>query len=249
MVEEKHKKYTLIMGATSEIGEEFIKSNIEKKYILIEHPREKTKLESLITNYKVNAISYYIDIRSVSKIEDIFKIINGRKFEIDAFLYLIGINHLIQALDITEEIWDEIMDTNIKGCFFATREIAKNMIMNKIEGRIINISSQHGIIGNIQRVAYCSSKAALINMTKALAIEWADYGIRINSIAPTFIINDKNRDFLMNGLSRRKYLNNIPLKEYCTSEEIARLITYLISPENKMITGQTVVVDGGWTIK
>lgn len=243
--------YTLIVGSTSEIAIEFIKSNVEKnkKYILTDLEEKCGELSKRIEELKVEAYIFPLDVTNIREIERLFFYISENKMIISEVIYVAGINYLLDAINMTEEIWDKVLSVNLKGCFFVMKEAAKNMIVNDIKGSMVNISSQHGIVGNEQRAAYCASKAGIINLNKALAIEWSQYNIRVNSVSPTFILYDKNRDLLMSEKFKRSFLKNIPLRSYCNSRDVVNAIKFLLSEENQMITGHNLVVDGGWTIK
>src|SRR5699024_6700849 len=103
-------------------------------------------------------------------IESVFNEILKDEMVIDELIYCAGINYLSDAISITEDIWDKVMAVNLKGCFFVMKEVAKNMILNDNKGCMVSIGSQHGMVGNFDRAAYCSSKAGLINLNKVLAL-------------------------------------------------------------------------------
>ena len=243
--------HTLIVGSTSEIAIEFIKNNIEKnkKYILTDLEEKCEELRNIVKELKVEAHIFPLDVLNIKEIETLFCKISESRIIISEVIYVAGINYLVDAIDMSEEIWDKVISVNLKGCFFVMKEAAKNMIVNDVEGSMVNISSQHGVVGNIQRAPYCASKAGIINLNKSLAIEWAQYNIRVNSVSPTFILYDKNKNLLMSDKFKRSYLRNIPLRSYCSSKDVVSAINFLLSKENKMITGHNLVVDGGWTIK
>jgi 2-deoxy-D-gluconate 3-dehydrogenase len=188
-------------------------------------------------------------VRNVENIHKMMQDIREQGLFVKDFLYAIGINMLIPAFDITEEIWDKIMDINLRGYFFACQEVAKSMIQNENGGSIVGISSQHGIVANIDRTPYCTSKAGMIHLTKALALEWAKYNIRVNCVAPTFIRFEANENYLDSVMCQKQYLNQIPIHRYATPKDVANAVKFLLSEKSNMMTGQAVVLDGGWTIK
>ena len=122
------------------------------------------------------------------------------------------------------------------------------MVQQK-SGCIINVASQHGVVGNRMRAPYCASKAGLINLTRALALEWAEYGIRVNAISPTYVINDQNSTFLMSPEFVEDIRQNLPLGQPASAEDVAWGICYLASPKARMVTGHNLMVDGGWTAR
>lgn len=241
--------YSLIVGATSEIAKEFIKQNPGKKYILTEIPKNYDALKQFIEEIQIDGTAFVLDVKNIREIEDLFQKFNREDVKIEELIYIAGINYLCEAVQTTEAIWDEVNAINLKGCFFVMKEAGKNMILHNVKGRIVNIASQHGMVGNLNRAAYCASKAGLINLNKVLALEWAPYGIRVNSVSPTFILYNKNEEFFMNAMAKKEYLKNIPMKRYCNAQDVSNAISFLLAEENEMITGHNLVVDGGWTIK
>jgi NAD(P)-dependent dehydrogenase (short-subunit alcohol dehydrogenase family) len=121
------------------------------------------------------------------------------------------------------------------------------MIQRGKGGRIISTASQVGLVGYTERVAYCASKAGVINMTRVLAIEWARHGITVNAIAPTFVNTPLVAALLEAEEVRREVLSRIPLGRLAEPEDIVGAVLYLASPAAAMVTGHTLVVDGGWT--
>lgn len=242
-------KYTMIVGALSEIGKCLLSAKSNMKYILTEKEESYNELLSFVNMNQIDADIFALDVSNIKNIQEVFDKINKKELQIEALVYIPGKNYLCEAISVTEEIWDDIINVNLKGCFFVMQEVGKNMICHETKGSIVNISSQHGVVGNINRAPYCSSKAGLLNLNKVLSLEWSKFGIRVNSVSPTFIIYEKNYDFLMSSYSKREYLKNIPLHSYCEPKDITNAIRFLLSEDSKMITGHNLVVDGGWTIK
>jgi 2-deoxy-D-gluconate 3-dehydrogenase len=116
-------------------------------------------------------------------------------------------------------------------------------------GSIVNIASQHGIVGNDMRAPYCASKAGVINLARELALEWAKYNIRVNCVSPTFVMTEKNKKMLTDNINFKKTLTSIPMGRYCTPLDVAQSVLFLSSPLASLITGHNLVVDGGYTIR
>jgi 2-deoxy-D-gluconate 3-dehydrogenase len=114
-------------------------------------------------------------------------------------------------------------------------------------GCIINMASVMGVIGYSQRAAYCSSKAGVVNLTRVLCFEWAEYNIRVNAIGPTFVDTTLTRPMFQDPVVREDILRRTPLGRLATTDEIAAAVVYLASPGAAMVSGHTLVVDGGWT--
>ena len=244
---EKETKYTLAVGAGSGIFDAYRKLAPEKHYILMDLPEKIAMLKKHIGDPEHRLQYLELDVRDIKEIRRAFSEIGDRP--IGELMYLAGINYFADALDVTEEIWDDILRINLKGCFFVMQETARNMIRHGISGSMVNISSQHGIVGNTRRAPYCASKAGLLNMNRVLALEWAAFGIRINAVAPTFILYPCNEELLMEKNFKKKNLREIPLNRYCTAEDIAGAVDFLLSDKSRMMTGQSMILDGGWTIK
>lgn len=133
-------------------------------------------------------LRFPLDVRNVEEIANVVDLVEAELGPIDVLVNSAGINFPQYALDVDERTWDHICDVNTKGLFFVCQEVGRRMI-NKGLGdyAIVNIASQMGLVGYERRAVYCASKAAVVNLTKVLAIEWAMYGIRVNAVAPTFV--------------------------------------------------------------
>jgi 2-deoxy-D-gluconate 3-dehydrogenase len=147
---------------------------------------------------------------------------------------------------LTEENWDDHYNTNIKGGFFMAQKVAPIM-MEKKWGRIVFISSQSGLVGIPGQPVYCSTKGAVIQVVRTLGVEWAKYGITVNSVAPTFVETNLTRKRLQNEEFLKFVLGKIPAGKLADVEDIAAAVVFLASEEAKMINCHTLSVDGGWT--
>ncbi len=252
--EKQRHKTALVLGGLSSIGKDLLEkvcknfanvlvteteSNYEELNIWCTGLRERSP-KTLITTFQV-------DVTDVRQIEALGDYISENEIEIGVLYYLPGINILTPAIKETEENWDRIQNVNIKGFFFASQMAARNMIMHG-GGNIIGIASQHGVVANVDRAAYCASKAAMIHLSKELSLEWAKYGIRVNTVSPTMILSEKNETILNTPHARKDYLSRIPLKQYARPEDVSDAAIFLSSVGARMITGQNLIVDGGWTI-
>jgi NAD(P)-dependent dehydrogenase (short-subunit alcohol dehydrogenase family) len=148
---------------------------------------------------------------------------------------------------VTSAEWDEVMNANLKGTFFVTQRIARHLIDTGRPGCVINMASTHGLLGFPQRIAYGVSKAGLMHMTRMLAIEWAQYNIRVNAIAPGTVETPSRAVFLADPKTRKAMADRVPLARFATADEIAAAVVYLAGPQSTYITGHTLVVDGGLT--
>jgi len=133
-----------------------------------------------------------------------------------------------------------------QGTFFVTQAVAKVMIRQK-SGRIINISSQAGFVALQEESVYCMTKAAINHLTKCLAVEWAEYNINVNAVAPTFIHTPGTKEYLDDRKNLESVLSKIPLGRIGEPQEVTGAIVFLASPAASLITGEVMLIDGGWT--
>ena len=143
--------------------------------------------------------------------------------------------------------FDEVLNVNLKGAFFLTRTVANQLLEDKKSGSLINISSQMGIVGGLERSVYCASKHAVEGFTKAMAIEYGPYGIRINTICPTFILTELTRSTFEDAKKRKWIEEKIKLGRVGKVEDIMGAVIYLASDASSLVTGSALMVDGGWT--
>jgi len=151
------------------------------------------------------------------------------------------------ALDTTEDDFDVVSDVNVKGAYFLTQAVAKGLVAAGKPGSLINISSQMAHVGGIDRAVYCATKHALEGFTKSMAIEWGKAGIRINTICPTFILTDLTRPTFTDPEKRAWIKDKIKLGRPGEVEDIMGGVVFLASEASAMVTGTSLLVDGGWT--
>jgi NAD(P)-dependent dehydrogenase (short-subunit alcohol dehydrogenase family) len=160
-----------------------------------------------------------------------------------------GVNVPRPALQLTEEDWDTVFNTNLKGTFFLTTALARHWTEAGLSGAVVNIASQAGIVGIEERAAYGTSKAGLIHLTKILALEWAAAGIRVNAVAPTFVRTELTASTLSRPEWAAELLSRIPIGRFGEPEDIAGAVVFLLSDAASLITGHTLTIDGGYTIR
>jgi NAD(P)-dependent dehydrogenase (short-subunit alcohol dehydrogenase family) len=158
-----------------------------------------------------------------------------------------GTNRPKSILDVSEEDYDSVLNLNLKSAVFVTQAACEKMIAQQIQGSIIHIGSQMGHVGGPERSLYCASKWALEGFNKALALDLAQYGIRTNTIAPTFIETPLTRPFFENETFLKSVLSKIKLGRLGQVEDLMGAIVFLASDASALMTGSSMVIDGGWT--
>jgi NAD(P)-dependent dehydrogenase (short-subunit alcohol dehydrogenase family) len=167
---------------------------------------------------------------------------------IDILVNNAGIGAPNPAERVTERDFDDTLAVNLKGTFFTAQAVGKVMIKQR-RGRIINISSQAGFVALPTESVYCMTKAAISHLTKCLALEWALYNITVNAVAPTFIATPGTKKWLDDAAFQDSVRQRIPLGRIGKPMDVAGPVVFLASPAASLITGETLMIDGGWTIQ
>jgi NAD(P)-dependent dehydrogenase (short-subunit alcohol dehydrogenase family) len=194
------------------------------------------------------AKGYHLDVTDNAAIASTVNQIRLDIGEIDILVCSAGISIKKAARDTTEAEWDTTNSINIRGLFFCNQAVAAQSMIPHRAGVIINIASQSGFVGEPLNAAYCASKGGVVMLTRQEAVEWAEYNIRVNAVAPTWTRTDMVRriekdhpELIEDALTR------IPLSRLAEVEDIAAAICFLASDQAKMITGAILPIDGGWT--
>ncbi|MGD0197873.1 MAG: SDR family NAD(P)-dependent oxidoreductase [Solirubrobacteraceae bacterium] len=158
-----------------------------------------------------------------------------------------GTNLTGPARDYPMAQWDTLFAVNVRATFLVCRAVGDSLLRRAKPGSIVNVSSQMGHVGYPGRAAYCATKHAVEGLSKALAVEWAADGIRVNTVAPTFVDTDLTRSMLTDTEFRADVMARLPTRRLATIEEVAAAVSYLVSDAASGVTGHALAVDGGWT--
>lgn len=204
---------------------------------------EIDELACLLRAEGTEAEAVVTDVTDLDAVEDL--IYGGPAF--DVLVNNAGTNRPRRFLEVSREDFDDLFDLNVRASFFAAQAFARRLVEAGRPGCIINVSSQHGHIGAPNRSVYCATKHAMEGFTKAMAIELAPYAIRVNSLAPTFVETPMTQPFLEDESFRDAVLQKIRLGRLGRVEDVMGAIVFLASDAAALMTGSSLVVDGGWT--
>ena len=189
-----------------------------------------------------------LDVTSLAAIRAFVAEVDQKLGRIDVLINSAGVNIRKSALEFEERDWDQVTDTQLKYVFFMDQAVGAYMVERGIKGRIINIGSLSSAIGLKNMAAYCASKGAIVQLTKALANEWAQYGICVNAIGPGYYFTEMTKPLLEDPEVMKKYREKIPMGRLGLPEDLSTTAVYLSSDASSYVTGQIVYVDGGWLI-
>ena len=233
-------KIVLVTGASRGIGLEAAKHFSKEGYKVIGSSRGDFNLGELIGDE--SAISVQLDLMSKESIKKLFADLKSEDLLPSVLVNNAGITKDQLFLRMKDEDWDDVIETNLNGLFRVTKAFIKPMVKNKF-GRVINISSVAGLMGNSGQVNYSSSKSAMVGFSRSLAKELGSRNITSNVVAPGFIETDMTT--FLNDNEKVEVSKNIPMKRFGTVQDVAKCIVFLASDEANYITGQTISVDGG----
>lgn len=239
-------KRALITGAGKGIGlgAAIALSEAGSEVVMISRTKQDLRKIKAYLCLKGNKAHYKIlDINRSSEVENFIK--NEKTFDI--LVNNAGTNIPSSLIDTKKKDFDYLISLNIKSVVTLTRFVVKKMLDNNTRGSIINVSSQMGHVGAANRTTYCTTKFAIEGFTKSLSIELAPYGIRVNSICPTFIRTPMTDPFLQDKKFKKEVLSKIPLKRLGRIEDVMGSFVFLASESSSLITGISLLVDGGWT--
>jgi len=246
-----NNKVAIVTGASSGIGlgcAELLAAS-GAKVAMIARNLERLKEATRIVQKKGISKEYQLDVSDIAAINPTVSKIREELGEIDILVCSAGISIYKLAHEFTEADWDSILSINTKGLFFCNQAVAVQSMIPRKVGAIVNIASQMGLVGGQKRTIYCASKGGVIQLTRAEAIDWAPYNIRVNAVAPTFVSTAMTEKTLSEPEIRAWVMNNILFDRLVTADEVAAAVCFLVSDEAAMITGTTLPIDGGWTAK
>ena len=242
-------KIAVITGGAGGLGQVICKCFAEAGAVVIIADQQEEKGSGIARD--ITAAGYKgefmkLNIVESASVKDVFAKVSEKFGRVDITVNCAGITKRMNSLDFDEDAFDNIMGVNVRGMFLCCKA-AGNYMAKQGGGKIVNIASVGGLVGLPNTMGYCTSKGAVVQMTKALALDWADYKINVNAVAPA-IANTAIAAPVMNDKKTFEFfMSRIPLKRLCEPTDVAYAIQFLSSPASDFITGQILPVDGGWT--
>jgi NAD(P)-dependent dehydrogenase (short-subunit alcohol dehydrogenase family) len=243
-------RVALVTGASSGLGRHFALTLARAGAKVAVAARRADKLAALtheIESFDGRAVPLSLDVTDRASIAAAVAATETELGPISILVNNAGVGVVAKFLDHTEADWDLVLDTNLKGVFLVAQEVARHMVRLGHAGSIINIASMLGLIAEKAATSYCASKAGVVHLTRAMAIDLARHDIRVNAIAPGYFDSEMTHDFLA-GEAGQAMLKSIPLRRIGAENELDGVLLLLASDASRYMTGTVTVVDGGQSI-
>ncbi|WJS82534.1 SDR family oxidoreductase [Tetragenococcus halophilus] len=241
-------KVAVVTGGSSGIGRAITELYFKKGARVALLDLKETVEEDAAKISEENIIGIKTNVTKKSSVKEALDKTKKAFGKIDIVVNCAGVALLEKAKDISEEDWDKTIDLNLKGTFLVNQTFGNELIAADNGGKIINMASQGGVVALDKHIAYNTSKAGIIMMTKVLGMEWAEYNIQVNAISPTVILTELGEKAWA-GEVGENMKKQIPAGRFGYPEEVAGVALFLASDAANLITGENVVIDGGYTIK
>jgi len=239
----------LVTGASRGIGADLARALADAGAKVAVAARDNAALDAVVTDIETNggqALAVEMDVRQVPSIQAAVAQTTNEFGRLDVLVNNAGLGANHPAEDITEADWDDMMAVNLRGLFFCC-QAAGRVMLEQGAGRIVNMSSQAGVVGIRDHAIYSASKGGVNMLTKVLALEWSERGVNVNAVAPTFIHTPGTAERLDQPEYLQAVLDRLPIGRVGTTTDVAAAVIYLAAPASALVTGHVLVVDGAWT--
>ena len=245
------KPVALITGASQGLGAAIALRLAREGYDIAVTELSRPPLDDVLARLEsagAKALPIVLDLCAQESVEQAVSDTARTFGRLDALVNNAGVTLRADAVDVTREAWQAVIDVNLTGTFFMCRQMARYAMQQKRPARIVSIASTHGVVALAQRSTYGISKAGIVHMTRMLAYEWAPHDIRVNAVAPgTVETPSRAAYFAENPQARESMLARVPVGRFATAADVAGAVAYLAGPDGEFVTGQTLLVDGGLT--
>ena len=199
---------------------------------------------------EIGGEAHRLDVADEAQVREVVAAIAGRHGRLDILVNNAGLGARVPSVELPTERWRQVLAVNVDGGFFCAREAGRHML-GAGRGAVVNVASIMGLVGGAHypNLAYHTAKGAIVNLTRALACEWAPHGVRVNAVAPTFARTRLTEPLLADEAMAARLMQDTPMGRFVEPEEVASAILFLASDAAAMITGVTLPVDGGWTAR
>ena len=244
-------KNIIITGGTSGIGRnvaDYLASAGANIAIVSTKTENSDKVaQTIAATYQVKTVGVGCDVSDANAVEEMVKTVSRKIGTADVLFNNAGINLWGGALDLKYEEWKRVFDVNVNGVFLAARAFARQLVAEQKSGSVINMASISASIVNLPQMqtAYNTSKAAVLHLTKTLAVEWVQHGIRVNAVSPGYVWTEMNQ--VIPQEIRDYWVNATPYKRFAKPDEIAGAVIYFASDASSYTTGSELIIDGGFT--
>ena len=243
-------KVALVTGSSRGLGRATALELAERGCtVAVHYARSEEQAQEVVGKIEVaggRAMAFKADVADAEACQALVESVTKELGSLDVLINNAGITRDTLALRMKAEDWQQVLDTNLSAAFYLCKAALRGMLRAKW-GRVVNISSVVGVMGNVGQANYVAAKAGLIGLTKALAQEYASKGVTVNAVAPGFIASDMTEDLAAD--LKAKYLERIPVGRFGKPEEVAKAVAFLASEDAAYISGQTLVVDGGMVMQ
>ena len=243
-------RVAIVTGGSKGLGEAMARALAEAGASLVVASRNLTECQNIANSIAVvtgrGTLALRVDVTVRPEVDRMVEETLSRFGRIDILVNNAGINIRKPLMELSDEDWSQVMSINLTGPMLCSRAVGKVMIERR-SGSIINLSSTLGYVGLPARTAYSSSKAGLVGFTRTLALEWAQYNVRVNAVCPGPFETAMNKALLQNPEVFDYFVSRIPLGRIANPEELAGPIIFLASDASSFMTGSTLLIDGGWT--
>ena len=243
-------KVALVTGSSRGLGRATALELAERGWtVAVHYARSEEQAQEVVGKIEVaggRAMAFKADVADAEACQALVESVTKELGSLDVLINNAGITRDTLALRMKAEDWQQVLDTNLSAAFYLCKAALRGMLRAKW-GRVVNISSVVGVMGNVGQANYVAAKAGLIGLTKALAQEYASKGVTVNAVAPGFIASDMTEDLAAD--LKAKYLERIPVGRFGKPEEVAKAVAFLASEDAAYISGQTLVVDGGMVMQ